>query len=180
MLRLCGISEELPETLELDDYVAVQITWGAVNYPAFEVIWQLVTDQSIFQIGLYPRTRLIRSLTLVLAQNKECDSKVRLSSNLPQKSGTPMFEQERWPEANLFPENGNWPDDRVRDEAGTFDVHLGNDHLFINLFHNKQPHRIVVSGRVLFGLDAEDTLCSIEVENLTSEETSRIRKALQC
>jgi len=78
MIKFFGISEELSATLELDDHVPVQLTWGRINYPAFEVIWQLVTDRSVFQVGLNPRTKVIRSLKVILAQNKECDSKVRL------------------------------------------------------------------------------------------------------
>jgi len=54
-----------------------------------------------------------------------------------------------------------------------FYVYLGDSHLFVNLFLAKHPSWVVASGRVSFGLDQEDFLCSFEVKELEPEEVAQ-------
>lgn len=179
MLKLSGISESLPELLDMDDYVPLQINWGTqMLYPRAH--WMLSNTKSILDIALDPKTRLIRSLTVTLVENRICNSKIRMPSGLPCKTGTPMFQKDDWPSSDMYKEIDDWPDDRILDEQGTFYVYLGDSHIFVKLFPDKQPSWVLASGRVCFVLDQEDCLCSFEVKDLEPEEVAQIKVALKC
>jgi hypothetical protein len=90
-----------------------------------------------------------------------------------------MFQKDDWPSSDMYKEIDDWPDDRIHDEQGTFYVYLGDSHIFVNLFPDKQPSWVVASGRVSFGLDQEDFLCSFEVKDLEPEEVAQIKIALR-
>jgi len=167
MLKSSEISKTRPETVLTDDYIPMRIIWevSAIWPPIY---WRILDTKSLLEIGIDPRTRIILSLTLTLAENIYCHSSEHIPPEIENQIGTPIFNTDEWPV------------DRYLDESGSFHVHLGESHILIDFSFGKDITSQIVSGRVKFGFDKEGFLRSIEVVDLNTKENLQLKSSLRC
>ncbi|WEF34258.1 hypothetical protein [Pseudoduganella chitinolytica] len=60
----------------------------------------------------------------------------------------------------------DWPDVSIKDEPGTLRVFLDAGRLLINLSASTKTERLITSGGITFGLDAESSLAWIQMSNM--------------
>ncbi len=167
-LRIKEIGLLRPEVISKDEYV-FNIDWEGSQGQTF--YWRAgASSKALLEIGMSGATGDIHSIELVLADkvilNQDLPS--LMSTNIPQKVGSPIFALESiWGlEESFF------------DANETFSVYVGKDSLSIKFEAGDQVDSILKNGRVGFGLKA-DKVTIINVTDLSDEEMDNLKSILR-
>lgn len=156
------------ESVEIDPYVPLKVTWGRWN-PRLEsyVYWRTGDlKKSMLEVGLVKNSGIIRLITLVMAKGELDANPPARKLAASQQLGNPNIDMLGWPEGAYY------------DSPGPLQVKLSSDSATI-LWSHSQPIEVVRSGgRVQFGINQAGGLVMINLVKLTAEEGSSMREAL--
>lgn len=180
MLKCVDVSEIIPESIELDDYVPLIITWGEPDYLdpsnlmrlAPKLYWSIGDKFSLLEIGIDSEIRIIRVIKVVLAGRVTIQpSEFNINASLPARTGMPICQIDD-SSSSIELTNGYYR------ENGTFKLHVGSNHLCV-IFSDLEVVSKIVCGRVRFGLDLNNYLCMLEVVAFNGEEISQLTETLR-
>ncbi len=168
MLQIINISDEIPETIELDDYLPIIVRWGNQDLNLFSrprLYWSILGEYELFEIGMDANTQVITVMKIVnIGKNTvKYNSNLGISPTIASSYGVPIFNIADWSSSpNFFNEN-------YFREQGSFEIHVNNNHIYI-IFSFQDVISQIVSGRIRFGLNTNNYLCALQIDNLSPEE----------
>ncbi len=166
MLRFVGVAGVVPCRIEIDMYVAVDVVFGQwYGAPLPAIYWRRGDFiHSLMELGVAPRSGVIRSVTLTLPGHVSWDPACCPPSGAPDQAGVPVFDVAGWPESGF------------RDEPGQLDVCVSEDRIRMT-FSPMAVSQWVVCGRVRFGVNQDSDLAAVEVTNLAQDDMRTLREA---
>jgi len=169
MLKRTGISSPKQIYIESDFYIPIKIRFER---------WDLATEtrhcwgiygsdkSAIFEISIGETTGEVKYITLVNAPKIHHKMPID-QDHVKTEIGLPIFETKEWPR-----------DDYHTSVIQDFDVYINHDNARIILL----PHKIefkIINGRVVFGFDKDNILCSVEITDIIGEEKALLEESLK-
>ena len=170
LLRVIEVAEPLPERVEFDGYIPLNIRWAPVN-PC--VYWRGGSARAVHELGINPETARIENFTLVTARGAFRPGEWIDLRHLPARSGQPVVNLADWP-------RGSWVNGLKHhvDEPVALIVRLSLDAASVAFYPLDGAMETVCTGRTHFILGAAGELLGIEVRGLTSQEVATMRATL--
>jgi hypothetical protein len=169
MLKLKNIATAAAESVHFDFHVPVNIEFGT-RYPGDEgthcYVIKDTKHESIFEVAIGPKTGDLKYITLVASHRLHLQTPQADSTAANNVSGLPSFEIKESPQKTYY-----------SDITIDFDTYINENKIFIILFSHK-IHMKIKNDRVAFGFDKDNTLCSIEIKNLTTAEKALLEEII--
>ncbi|MEV2910173.1 hypothetical protein ABNF65_16450 [Paenibacillus larvae] len=169
MLEVERITSISKESIEIDEYIPINVKWIA-NQQAFDssLYWRTGDfKKSLFELAISERNGCILSLTLTIVDKTYINSFDYSEIMVPIIEGLPLFKTKGL-FSNVF-----------FDEVNEFILAINNNALRI-IF---EPQPIIVkqikNGRIKFGLTEQNLLSMIEITDLTKEEHEVLLRSLR-
>lgn len=171
MLKVKAISSELNASIELDDYIPLTIRWGEnsselkLQDPP-SLFWTIGIQNSLLEISINSESGFIRTLKVILAGEitLECSNKT-IDPKIPMQKGTPILNTTSWSSTR-----------RLREDK-EFAFYIDGSHLLIVLSQEEIVSR-VESSQIQFGLNQDNCLCAVQVNDFTDSDISLIKSTL--
>lgn len=165
-LRAVSWDSTLPETVEIDGYIPLNVVWGVRNPRVDNYCYWHTGDlkRSILEIGMVRDTGLIRTVTLISAGEVEFSALPLVPCT--EHRGVPIIDVAELPSEQYF------------EHSQPLQVILGPDHLVVSWSPNKPVRRFGCGGRVQVGLDHVERMVSVELTGLTDPERLLMAEAL--
>ena len=131
--------------------------------------------KTLIEIGLHRNSGIISSMTVV----NVCPKKVHeINSVYPEKtSNKESFLACDLSDWGNFSEN-NFASNFIDEFHLDLELYLGKDFISISLVNMKQSIQFLKNDNVIFGVNTENDIVSIDVTNLSPEEISLIRNSI--
>lgn len=161
MLQITGFLPSLPEVVDTDPYVPINIAWGNPSNSVDTLIYWRSGDlsRSLIEIGLDARG-VIRSLTLVMVPQVSTNSSTPIE--ITEQLGLPICNIEKWESKTHY------------DDPHPFSAAVGRNHLSIEFENSSRAKSLIISGQTRFGIDSQGRLCYIDVIGLSENQISSI------
>lgn len=162
MLQIIGFTAFLPEVIETDLYVPINVVWGDPSNSGDNLIYWRSGDisRSLIEIGLDTRGA-IRTLTLVMVPQivSNCVSTIE---PVEQQIGLPICNIDKWESKTYY------------DDPHSFYVTVSESHLSVTFENSNRIKSVLVSGQTRFSMDSDGFLCRIDVTGLSKNQMSII------
>ncbi|MBN2909207.1 hypothetical protein JQC72_06680 [Polycladomyces sp. WAk] len=172
MLQALSVADVQRETIEIDPYIPLNIKWdcNTNKIDLGKLYWRTGDFKtSLLEVSLEPHSGTICSITLVAWNILRTKLPKRMERDIPQQYGRPVF--------NISDFSSDGYD--VYDCAGSFTVYFEGDKIYVLFVEDvRKVTSMLVNGRVRFGLDDQNALCWIGVNNLTKNEIEQLKMAL--
>jgi hypothetical protein len=169
MLKLKKIIPLAKESVQFDFHVPVNIEFGH-RYPGDEgshcYVIEDTKHESIFEIAIGPVTGNLKYITLVMSHRIHMKKLQENSVQTNNVNGLPSFEIEKMAHDRYFTQI-----------TIDFDTYI-NDNNIIICFSSDKTHMKITNERVAFGFNKYNTLCSIEINNVTSAEKNLLEEII--
>lgn len=168
MIKVNIEKREIKEQITFDPYVPIDIKWGKWNEVEENTRYCRFGDfkKSLLEIGVGSLSGQIRSITLVEAKNIYLNNSCHSFEITNCEYGIPLLSAKGW--------------------SGTDRLDIHNQLIVSTLkagivlsFGKGMVVRCVQSGRVKFGINELNELCSIKVEDLTADEMNELNSSLK-
>jgi hypothetical protein len=174
MLKIIGVLELLPESVEIDFYVPIKIRWGNDEDNELpHLFWSIAGNDGycLLEVGMNLENKAIEVITVVLPGKQIIqDSNVHLDTLLPSKSGIPVCSTDDWPLSG-------YSRDLYFREISDFEFHVGKNNICIVFIPIQNTVSQIVSGRTRFGLDKNNYLTMVEITKLSDENMKLLKES---
>jgi hypothetical protein len=169
MLQVTDMSPISEESIEIDEYIAINVEWLASKKALDSTYYWRTGDfkKSLFELGVSGSSGRILSFTLTSVNRFHVTVADYSEIKTPIDEGLPIFRI-----------NGKFTDGFF-DEVNEFRVFLNSNGL--RIFFNTEPTQVVTqmkSGQIRFGLTNQKALAMVEITDIKEEEYEKILLAL--
>jgi hypothetical protein len=167
MLTLHAIAEELPFTLQADEYLPLKVDFPPPLTSVDDIYyWRSRSSRHLLEVGLAAATGAINTITLVLvppAWKLHAPSIQGLCEAASRKQGLPVFHLDPWKEKGGLKKTGGDQAIRIHEENVSFKLHIAADGVAL-LFDNCSPSCLVINNGLRFCFNAANEWCGLIVE----------------
>lgn len=155
----------IKEKIKIDEYIPIKVTWKELEECPESIIYWRTGDlkKSLLEIGISEASGIIRSLTVISANNIIFSSVIQ-RPNVRFYKGTPIIDIKNWKGKNKI------------DDQGMLKIYY--DKQFDIVLSNSNISMGIQSGRVWFGLDCNMNVCWISIYNLSKNERVQVKDTI--
>jgi len=117
--------------------------------------------QTLIEIGFGKAYGTIRSITLICKPKVQIKNDYQNNDAIIKKFGLPEFKTGKWKKSFY-----------CRDEIGDFFMSINDNNLIITFSQHPIKFK-VINNRIVFSFNRNKKLCSIEIQNLNTDELQR-------
>jgi len=168
ILKLCGIENQRKCIVEIDYYIPfeVKVVESSGSHKENIAYWRTGDiERSLIEIGIGLNTGILRSITLVAFKTAFINNYYLEHKEI--EEGTPVFD------VNIIPQNG------IYDYISDFQIYLGDKDITVVINESNKCEKIIRLDRLDIGVDKENFMTHISINNINSDEYSELRDALK-
>ncbi len=168
LLKLLSVSEKEECKVEIDFYVPFSVEIGdSFNFKKENIVYWRTGDieRSLIEIGIGSNTGILRRITLT--SFKKASVKNVALKDIEIEEGTPVFD------AGIIPKKG------IFDFISDFEVYLGKDSIIAMIEKVDKCRKIIRMDRVDIGIDNQNNITHIAINNLDFKEYNELKDALK-
>jgi hypothetical protein len=166
MLQLKKIGHTVQEFTESDFYVPINIHFA--NYEKRDDSYTYWYTGKYLELAIDRKSGAIGKVALLSVTKVYFNNPQAISSECFEKSGFPLLKTSHWPEKiNYIKENAD----------KDFEIYVEENKVRIVLIRHKIKLK-VINDRVVFGFNANNVLCTIEVTKMSKDEMQLLEESL--
>jgi hypothetical protein len=170
MLKLKAISQNAQVNINFDFYTPINIDFEEKNSDQERVHCYELSDtnnKSLLEIAIGAISGNIKYITLVIPPGIRSNKQLIANSTINEIEGLPSFETKNWTQDDLYT--------NVKTD---FNIYFDTKSISFVLHPNKTTMKII-NDRIVFGFDANNILCSIEIMNIAVSERKLFEESLK-
>ena len=168
-MKLKTVSKCVEAEIIFDFYTPINIEFEEM-YPGRECVhcYEIsdTKDKSLLEIAIGSTSGDLKYITLVIPPPICIGKELYINHIINEIEGLPSFETKNWSRDNLHT--------NVKID---FDIYVNASKILFALLPNKITMKII-NNRVVFGFDASNILCSIEIMDITASERELFEESL--